>query len=350
MVDFRNRSGCFTSDGKDHFIGGISPFSRITVFNATAAEATGSGQGFKFVYYRGMADGTGFIYTKEAGGGGGAPSKKAGLQGGGELYAPSPGPINISTLEGGGFTIVNTGQNSLGPEITVSAISTAEPPVATNSGKNGLTAGSTVRFYDVTGAPQIAGIPFTVGNNTLTDTTFSIDYLGKLATAATTAKARILYKGQNGNPRSYFITKIEKGQQTKVTFSETHNFTVGKRGKFMILDGILGMPEANGLEGCVVAVDTDPKTGNSITLDIDSRNFADFKFPDSSNLKFTPAQFIPTGICNTEQDCCNCTQTDGISIGVMLKAGKTGPAGQSGDKIYWELFGGDIGCWGKSFV
>lgn len=349
MVDFRKRSGCFTSDGKDHFIGGISPFFRLDVFNGTAAEAAGSGQGFHFVYFRGMADGTGYIYTKGAGGAF-SPNKKAGVEGGGELLAPSPGPVTISTLEGGGFTVVNTGQNSLGPEISVTAISTADIPVATNSGVNGLTAGSTVRFYDVTGAPQIAGIPFTVGHNTLSDTTFSIDYLDKLAAAGTTAKARILYKGQNGNPRSYYITKIEKGQQTKVTFSETHNFTVGKRGKFMILDGILGMPEANGLEACVVAVDTDPKTGNTVTLDIDSRNFADFKFPDSSNLKFTPAQFIPTGICNTGDDCCNCTETDGISIGVMLKAGKTGPAGQEGDKIYWELTGGEIGCWGKSFV
>lgn len=337
MTDFRKRSGCFTSDGTDFYLRGISPFFRIDVWNATQAEAEGSGQGYHFIFYRGMADGSGFIYTKGAASG--APEV---------LLAPSPGPVNISTLEGNGFIVVNTGEDSLGPELTVSAISTAEPPVATNSGKNGLTAGSIVRFTNVEGAPQIAGIPWTVGHNTLSDTTFSVDYLPKLATAGTTAKARILFQGQNNNAKTFFITKIEKGQQTKVQFSTTHNFQKGARGKFMILDEVFGMSEINGLDACVVDVDTEEKKGNTITVDIDSRNFSDFKFPDSSNLKFTPAQFIPAGSCPTkETQCCLCSKGNDIAMAVLLKAGKGSPAGQKGDKIYWHLTGTEIGCWGK---
>ncbi|MGH7240482.1 MAG: hypothetical protein ACREHG_10540 [Candidatus Saccharimonadales bacterium] len=338
MTDFRKRSGCFTSDGTDFYLRGISPFFRIDVWNATQAEAKGSGQGFHFIFYRGMNDGSGFIYTKGAATGG-VPEV---------LLAPSPGPVNISSLEGNGFTIVNTGEDSLGPEIPVTAISTANIPVATNTGTNNLTAGSIVRFTNVTGAPQIAGIPFTVGNNTLTNTTFSIDYLPKLATAGTTATARVLLQGQNNNAKTYFITKIEKGEQTKVTFSITHNFKKGDRGTFFILDDVFGMSEINGMSACVVAVDTDPKTGNSITLDIDSRNFSDFTFPDSSNLKFTPAQFVPAGSCSTQDNqCCLCKKGNDIAMVVLLKAGKGSPAGQSGDKIYWHLTGTEIGCWGK---
>lgn len=338
MTDFRKRSGCFTSDGTDFYLRGISPFFRLDVWNATQAEAEGSGQGFHFVFYRGMADGSGFIYTKGAAGGG-APEV---------LLAPSPGPVTISSLEGTGFTIVNTGEDSLGPEITVSAISTAEPPVATNSGTNGLTAGSIVRFTNVAGAPQIAGIPFTVGNNTLSATTFSIDYLPKLATAGTTAKARILLQGQNNNAKTFYITKITKGEQTKVQFSTTHNFKKGDRGTFMILDEVFGMSEINDKKACVVDVDTEPKAGNTITVDIDSRNFSDFKFPDSSNLKFTPAQFVPAGSCTTaETQCCSCSKGNDIAIAVLFKAGKGSPAGQKGDKIYWHLTGTEIGCWGK---
>lgn len=338
MTDFRKRSGCFTSDGTDYYLRGISPFFKLEVFNVTQAEAEASGQGFKFVYYRGMNDGSGIVYTKGAASGGGPEA----------MLAPSPGPVNVSTLEGNGFTVINTGENSLGPEIEISAISTAEPPVATNSGKNALTAGSTVIFTNVEGAPQIAGIPFTVGNNTLSDTTFSIDYLPKLGAAGTKAKARILYIGQNNNAKTFYITKIEKGQQTKVQFSTTHNMKKGDRGTFMILDDVFGMPEANQLSGCVVDVDTEEKKGNTVTLDIDSRNFSDFTFPDNSNLKFTPAQFIPAGVCSTgNAQCCLCKKGNDIAMAVVLKAGKGSPAGQKGDKIYWEMTGSEISCWGK---
>lgn len=343
-MDFRKRSGCFTSTGEDYLISGISPFSSITVLNYTQAAATGADQGFKFVYYRGMEDGGGVVYLKGAGGGGGAPSKVM-------RAAGTAGPVSVNTMDGTGFTIINTGQDALGPEISVTAISTAEPPVATNTGTNGLVAGSVVQFINVEGAPQIAGIPFTVGNNTLSATTFSIDYLPKLDAAGTTAKARVLLRGRNDNPKVFYITAIEKGETTKVKFSETINLKKGVQGRFQILDDVFGMSEINGRKACVIDVDTDPKTGNTITVDIDSRNFKDFTFPKAADTKFTPAQFIPLGTCQGKDDLC-CGNPPGLftnsaAIGVLLKAGKTSPAGQKGDKIYWEMCGNDLGCWGK---
>lgn len=344
-MDIKKRNGCFTSDGTDYIISGISPFNKISVLNYTQAAAKGSG--VFFLYYKGMEDGGGVILTKSAGGNGTPPET---LLDGALLADPVSAPLEMNVMVGTGFTIINTGEDSLGPEISITAISTASPPVATNSGTNNLVAGSTVQFFEVTGAPQIAGIPFTVGNNTLGGTTFSIDYLDKLATAATTAKARVLLRGKNSNPRVFFITKVEKGQTTKITLSETHNFTVGTEVNFMI-DAAFGMQQLDGKTGCITEIDTDPKTGNTITVNIDSRNFSDFAFPKADNLKFTPAQVIPLGNCNSmSKGCCDfggMKYGNQAAIGIVLKAGKNSPAGVKGDKIYWELSGNDLGCWGK---
>lgn len=141
---------------------------------------------------------------------------------------------------------------------------------------------------------------------------------------------------------------VEKGDTTKITLSETHNFVVGTKVNFMV-DQAFGMQQLNGKNACITAIDKDPKTGNTITVNIDSRNFKDFVFPKKDNYKFTPAQVVPVGGCNSK----GCCDTDGLrytnsgAIGVMLKAGKNSPGGEKGDKIYWELSGNDLGCWGK---
>lgn len=342
-MDMRKRNGCFTSTGADYTITGISPFCRIVVVNYTQAAATGADQGFKFEYWRGMEDGGGIVYTKGAGGGGGAPSKVL-------RAAGTAGPVSVNTLDKIGFTLINTGQDAYGPEIDVTAISTAEPPVATNTGKNNLVAGSIVQFFNVEGAPQIAGMPFTVGNNTLTDTTFSIDYLPKLATAGTTAKAKVLLRGQNSNPKVLYITKIVKGQTTEVFFSTTHNYTTKGAAVSFMIPSAFGMVEMDRKKACIVDINTDPKTGNSVTVDIDSRNFTDFAFPAADNLKWSPAQMIPVGDCMGKPCCDNNKMMFGndAMIGVLLKAGKGSPAGVKGDKIFWQIEGNDLGCWGKS--
>ena len=59
---------------------------------------------------------------------------------------------------------------------------------------------------------------------------------------------------------------------------------------------------------------------------------------------------IPVGDCMGKPCCDNNKMMFGndAMIGVLLKAGKGSPAGVKGDKIFWQIEGNDLGCWGKS--
>jgi hypothetical protein len=195
-----------------------------------------------------------------------------------------------------------------------------------------------VRLIDVTGAQQLGGIDFTVGNNTLTSTTFSLDYMAQIVAGTTGSWRKIPFQPQF-YPRKRTITAITQATSAVITMSVTHGFTAGQAVRLKV-PSAYGMTEMDNLIGNITAVST---ANNTITVDIDSSSFTAFSFPLTAAVPFTFAEVIPVGetangtYANNLDDA-----TDNVSlIGMKLAAGADSPAGSSSDVIYWRA--------GKSF-
>lgn len=104
-------------------------------------------------------------------------------------------------------------------------------------------------------------------------------------------------------PKYFLIQSIDKGQNTVVTFTEDHDYSVGEYVSFRC-----GKPnkmvEINNQRGKVLEM-----TSDSITVDIDSTNYTDFMFdlgvailpmacPAGSGIK--PDEYVATVIL---EDC-----------------------------------------------
>lgn len=97
------------------------------------------------------------------------------------------------------------------------------------------------------------------------------------------------------------ISAITKGKPTVVTFTEDHDFVKGQTVMFVV-EREFKMYEINGLIGTISAI-----TDNSITVDVDTRNFNAFSLPanpagipqvipvGSENFGFTNQGTVPTG-------------------------------------------------------
>ncbi len=249
----------------------------------------------------------------------------------------------VQVSASGTFTYIDTSVDFYGViQATVTAISTAAIPVVTNSGTNGLVAGSVVRLLNVAGAPQLGGMDFTVGNNTLSSTTFSLDYMSQLSVAGTTASFMPINFDPIYYPRRRYITKITKAAQAVVTLSVTHGYQVGQLIR-MSVPAAYGMVEMNNLQATIVSVNTTAASGNTITLDVNSSSFNSFVFPLAAAVAFTPAQVIPVGEDTAEalSQSANILSDATVNqsyIGMKLSSG---PSGSSGDVMYWTA--------GKSF-
>jgi hypothetical protein len=307
------QSGTFTSDGSAKQINIRSDVDWMEVENYTQmATQQGTGRGVIFRWYRGMAAGTGIEITK----------------------ADGTDVLNGETMSSGGFTLLDTSDQTPGTlNSTITGISNAAIPVVSNSGTNGLSAGDIVRIIDVTTGQQLGGMDFTVGNNTLSSGTFSLDYMAQIATATTGSWRKIDFDPIY-YPRRRFITDITSASSAVVTLSVTHGFTAGQAVRFNV-PSAFAMTEIDGLIGNITAVST---ANNTITVDIDSSAFTTFAFPVSADVPFTHAQVIPVGetanstYANTLDDA---TDNQAL-IGMLLGAGIDGPAGSSNDVIYWK--------------
>jgi len=317
------QQGRFTSDGTTTEIQVRSDIDWMEVLNYTIADAAQTTAiGVKYYWQRGMAVDTGIEY------------KKSNAANAADL---------VDAMASGGFTLLDTSESPLDSlNATTTAISTAAIPVVSNSGTNGLVAGDVVRIINTTSAQQLGGFDFTVGHNTLSSGTFSLDYMAQLALAGTTGSWRKIKFQPQFYPRHRTITKMTAATSMVVTMSVTHGFTVGQAVRFIVPAGY-GMVEADSLIGNITAIDTTLTTGNSITVDIDSSAFTAFAFPVNADVPFTPALVIPVGetadatSANLLDDA-----TDNVSfIGMELAAGTNSPAGANSDVIYWRA--------GKSF-
>ena len=313
------QQGRFTSAGEAVELQIRSDVDWIEVYNATQWATTQStGRGVKFYWQRGLNAGEAFEYTK----------------------VDSSNALQGEFVTSGGFTLLDTSASPLDTlNATVTAISTAAIPVVTNSGTNGLSAGDVVRITNVAGAQQLGGFDFTVGNNTLSSTTFSLDYMSQLGGAGTTGSWRKIKFQPQFYPRHRAITAITAASSAVITMSVTHGFTVGQAVRIKV-PAAYGMTEIDNLIGNITAVST---ANNTITVDIDSSAFTAFAFPATAAVPFTPALVVPVGMDATGATANSLDDaTDNVSfLGIELGAGIDGPAGSSSDVIYWRA--------GKSF-
>ena len=320
------QQGFFTSTGSAVNIALRSGVDWMRVYNTTVAAANQTTAiGVEFYWQLGFPAGAQWEYLK----------------------SNAASAANLSQyLTSGGFTYIDTSVNYYGlVNATVTAVSTASTPVVTNSGTNGLAAGTIVRLLNVAGAPELGGVDFTVGYNTLSSSTFSLDYMSQLSVAGTTGSWMAVNFDPLYYPRRRFITKITQAAQAVVTLSVTHGYQVGQVVR-MVVPAAFGMTQMNGLQATIVAINTTTTTGNTITLNVNSSAFSAFSYPAAAAVPFTSAQVVPMGedtadaLSQNVNILSDATINTGF-IGMNLAAGANSPAGQNGNVMYWVA--------GKSF-
>lgn len=312
------QQGSFTSAGSNVIIPLRGGVSWMNVYNVTQMNAGTDGNGFQYYWQLGMTGTNGIAYAN--------------------LGSPQTG--TAATYSSGMFQLIDTSAAVPGTiNATITAVSTASIPVATNSSTNGLVAGNVVRIFNVAGAQQLGGIDFTVGYNTLNTTHFSLDYMAQLSVAGTTGSWTVINFDPIFYPRRRYITKISLASQAVVTLSVTHGYQVGQMVR-MVVPSAYGMPQMNGLLATIVAINTTTTSGNTITLDVDSSSFTAFAFPLTAAFPFSPAEVVPVGenTAFAESQGVNILSDATINeseIGLLLYAGDLSPAGSASDKIFW---------------
>lgn len=292
----------------------------MRVYNITVADADQTtAVGVEYYWQRGMAVDRGIEYKKSS----------------------AANAANLTDyMASGGFTLVDSSLQSPGSlNATITAVSNASIPVASNSGTNGLSAGDVVRFINVAGAQQLGGYDFTVGYNTLTSGTFSLDYMSQIV-AGTTGSWRKINYDPIFYPRRRSITKISSsGTSSVITLSVTHGYKVGQAVRVMV-PSEFGMVQMNNLLGNITAINTTTTSGNTITVDIDSSSFTAFAFPLTAVNPFSQAVVVPIGedtaeALSTGNDILSDATLNTGYVGMKLAAGANSPAGAANDQIYW---------------
>jgi hypothetical protein len=311
-------SGSFTSNGGTNFVPLRSGVAWLNVYNSSLMASPSNGNALQGYWQLGMPDTYGVLY----------------------LYASSSTSTNPFYGADAGFSLVDTSQNAPGTiNATITAVSTATIPVATNSGTNNLVAGNIVRLYNVAGAHQLDSIDFTVGYNTLNSTHFSLDYMSTLGGAGTTGSWAVIPFDPIYYPRRRYITKITQASQAVVTLSVTHGYQVGQIVRFTV-PSQYGMYQMNGLQGTIVAINTTTTTGNTITVNINSSAFNAFAFPATGAVPFSPAEVVPVGMDTAIAESLNVNilsdaTVNTAQVGMNLSGGAAGAGGANGNLIFW---------------
>lgn len=318
------QQGRFTSTGANVLLPVRSDIDWMKVYNRTQAEAgQTTAVGVEYYWQRGFDAGAKWTYFK----------------------SNAAAAANLSQyITSNGFTLVDTSVQTPGVlNATITAVSNAAIPVVSNSGTNGLVAGDVVRLINIAGAQQLGGYDFTVGYNTLTSGTFSLDYCPQIV-AGTTGSWRKIPFNPIFYPRRRRVMSISQASQAVVVTSVTHGYQVGQEVRFVVPPAF-GMVEINGLQGTIVAVNT-TSTVNSFTVNIDSSAFTAFSFPLTAASPFTPAEVVPVGEDTAQalalgQDILSDATINTGFIGMQLAGGVNCPAGAASDVMYWVA--------GKSF-
>src|SRR3990167_4362958 len=305
------QQGRFTSDGAAKLLSIRSDVDWMRVYNTTIGAASQTtAVGVEYYWQRGFPADAKWSYLK----------------------SNAANAANLSQyLTSSGFTLIDTSASPNGVvNATVTAISNAAIPVVSNSGTNGLVAGDIVRILNVAGAQQLGGIDFTVGYNTLTTGTFSLDYMAQIVAGTTGSWMKIKYNPLY-YPRRRYITKITQASSAVITLSVTHGYTVGQQIRVVVPDAF-GMVEMDGLQATITAINTTTTSGNTITVDVDSSAFTAFAFPLTADVPFSPAMVVPFGedtplaLANSLDILGDATVNQGL-IGIQLTGGTNCPGG-----------------------
>jgi len=312
MAEFKEiASGSFTSAGTAKNIALRSDFDVFEVMNATQIATTQTtGRGCMYKWQRGMADGTGVMWSKE----------------------DSANTVTLEWLTSGGFTRVDQSVQTLGAEQSMSGTEIAKATSVVTVTGHGYSVGDRVRIYGTTAMLQVAGYDFTI--TAVPDAnSFTLGYIDMsgFAADATAGKVRKVPNNPIYSPQANRITGITAADPMVVTLAVTHGLTVGQKVRLNVSSDF-GMVEANSLIGEITAVDT---ANNTITLDIDASGFTAFAFPTSAvaALGVTPAHIVPIGDAATTLDG---SMDNTAQILMKLGAGADGPAGSANDVIYWR--------------
>lgn len=326
------QQGKFTSNGEDKILKLRSDIDWLKVVNWTGSNAGGAAS-TEFFWQRGMPDGRGIRYFKDAG-----------------------TNLNVENLASpNGFTLVSNIEQKFGAAQNIAAggITNQNPPLVNVADTRGLKDGDVIRIYNADGALQLGSIDFTINNVAQAQPgTLRLAYMPAIAQALNAnnnGQVRKLLYDPYFYPRRRYITKITQAQQAVVTMSVDHDIKVGQQVRFKIPEDF-GMVELNGVSATVVntgQADADGIT-NTITIDVDTSGFSAFAFPATGDVPFTAAQVIPYGQDTPESLDQGVYVSNGATenqgyIGVRLAGGANSPAGPAaGNEMYWIA--------GKSFT
>lgn len=178
-------------------------------------------------------------------------------------------------LTAGGVEYYNPQFGQLGPAITGTAISQANPASVTAAG-HGLVTGDVVLITGSTGMLQIAGMYFQItrtGVNTFTLN--GLDSSGFAAPATACVVRKVLYPGI-WQPQSCLITNITQAADAVITTSVDHGY-VADQLIYLAVAPQFGMSEAAGKITKIKSV-----TANTMTVELDTSGFTAFAFPASA--------------------------------------------------------------------
>lgn len=263
-------------------------------------------------YFRGMTDGTAY----------------------GMNQTVTTNVLASNNVTSGGFTLIDSAADTLlGPALSLTAITNADPPVASIASTSGLADGDIVRIYNSATAKQIAGYDFTI-DNIVTNTSFELIYMTAPGSVGGATSAKRLNFDYNWYPRRRFITGVTTGSTTEVQLSVTHDFVVGSYVTFSVSSDY-GMTQLNGVTAQVTAVNT---TTNTITVDVNSSSFTAFSFPSSATAAagVTPAHVVPAGeVATILTNASRSAAFRGVNIGASV----VGPNAATMD---WWAFKADV--------
>lgn len=307
------QQGSFTSDGTSTILEIRSDIDWMATLNDTQWSTTqATGRGVKFEWQRGLSAGSAWEYTK----------------------VDTTNALQAEKITSGGFTLINTDTASIGPVVTGTTITKADPPVCTATA-HGYSNGDVVVLSNLTNMPQLGSVFFTIGS--VAANTFELTHMDT-NTANFTAEAafevRKIASAGGFVPQAVIITGLTTGATTAVELSDdTHGITADQVVR-LIIPSIWGPTSLDGLTANVTSV-----TSNVLTLDLDSTGASSFVWPASTSYPFSFSQVVPVG---TESSTSLADATDNTSfIGMELGSGIDGPAGSSSDVIFWKA--------GKSF-
>jgi len=305
--------GRFTSAGVRTQIDFVSDIDWMEVINGTVAAAGGADTGVKFLWQRGFADDSGFIYTKLA----------------------ADDSITLGVMANGGFTRRETVGNPDGAiNATLTGITNAAPPIVTCTNTAGLVAGDTVRFVNVPGAQQFGGIEFTI-DTIVANTSFRLVFGPQIvATGAVVGSFYPVRWAPNYYPRRRTITSITQAANAVIVTTVFHGLTVGQRIRLKV-PAEFGMVEADEVEGTITAINA---ATNTMTTDINTAAMTAFAWPLTAAVPFTHAEVIPIGETSGTAGAITLDDatTNTATRAMLLAAGVNSPAGALNDIIYWR--------------